>query len=118
MCGIGGVFSPGGAPVSASELAQMAHGMCWRGPDDEGFLLENRHGERRLLGGEDSDSEIFASRLPYTPLRPGAAAGLDDAFFGFAFRRLAILDLAPSGHQPMCDPSGRYWLIFNGEIYN
>ncbi|MBL0937496.1 MAG: asparagine synthase (glutamine-hydrolyzing) [Gemmatimonadaceae bacterium] len=34
------------------------------------------------------------------------------------FRRLAIIDLTPLGHQPMSSPSGRYWLTFNGEIYN
>ena len=108
MCGIGGVFSTGGAPVSASELEQMARGMCWRGPDDEGYLLENRRGERRLLGGRDSAEEIFHSGLPYTPARPSAAPALDDAWLGLAFRRLSILDLSSSGHQPMCDPSGRY----------
>lgn len=32
-------------------------------------------------------------------------------------RRLSIIDLAAS-HQPMCDPSSRFWLSFNGEIYN
>lgn len=31
--------------------------------------------------------------------------------------RLAIIDLA-SGDQPMADPSGRWWLSFNGEIFN
>ncbi len=35
-----------------------------------------------------------------------------------AFRRLAILDLSARGHQPMIDPTGRYALVFNGEIYN
>jgi asparagine synthase (glutamine-hydrolysing) len=32
--------------------------------------------------------------------------------------RLAILDLSAAGHQPMSTPDGRYWIAFNGEIYN
>jgi asparagine synthase (glutamine-hydrolysing) len=38
--------------------------------------------------------------------------------WGFGFRRLSILDLSELGHQPMSTPDGRFWLIFNGEIYN
>ncbi len=37
---------------------------------------------------------------------------------GLGFVRLSIIDLSPSGHQPMIDPSGRYVIVFNGEIYN
>ena len=32
--------------------------------------------------------------------------------------RLSIIDLSEAGRQPMVDESGRYVLIFNGEIYN
>ncbi len=35
-----------------------------------------------------------------------------------AHTRLSILDLSPAGHQPMSTTDGRYWITFNGEIYN
>ncbi|MFM1745196.1 MAG: hypothetical protein RLZZ630_1133 [Bacteroidota bacterium] len=37
---------------------------------------------------------------------------------GFSHRRLSIIDLNPSGNQPMQSPDGRFTIVFNGEIYN
>ncbi|MGQ0715397.1 MAG: asparagine synthase (glutamine-hydrolyzing) [Gemmatimonadaceae bacterium] len=50
--------------------------------------------------------------------------GPDDVGFftrgavAFGFRRLSILDLTPSGHQPFESADGSCTIIFNGEIYN
>jgi len=50
--------------------------------------------------------------------------GPDDSGFHFAgnvglgFRRLSILDLSPTGHQPMTAKEGGATVVFNGEIYN
>jgi len=43
-----------------------------------------------------------------------------DASCGLALghKRLSIIDLSPMGHQPMNSACGRYWLVYNGEIYN
>jgi len=41
-----------------------------------------------------------------------------DGAVGLGFRRLAILDLTPTGHQPMLGPDDRAVLVFNGEIFN
>ena len=37
---------------------------------------------------------------------------------GLCHTRLSIIDLSPRGHQPMASPGGRYWLTYNGEVYN
>ncbi|MFD0765451.1 asparagine synthase (glutamine-hydrolyzing) [Mucilaginibacter lutimaris] len=36
----------------------------------------------------------------------------------FGHRRLSIIDLSATGHQPMTDVAAKAWITFNGEIYN
>jgi len=75
------------------------------------------------FGGGNADAmrevaEGMAGRLAH---RGPDAAGVyvdGDAGIAFGFRRLAIIDLSDAGAQPMTSASGRYVIIFNGEIYN
>ena len=51
---------------------------------------------------------------------PDDSGAFADSNSGYAvgFRRLAIIDLSPNGHQPMVSACGRYVIAFNGEAYN
>src|SRR5688500_18336960 len=49
----------------------------------------------------------------------GDGSWIDDGqVIGLTYRRLAVIDPSAAGRQPVLTPSGRYVLIYNGEIYN
>ena len=68
-----------------------------------------RHFSPELIATIDRDLFHRGPDSGGSHVEPGAA---------LVFRRLAILDPDPRSDQPMHDPSGRYVIIFNGEIYN
>ena len=110
MCGIYGIWNQEGT-VDPRALQRAATAIRHRGPDDEGYLLVDSAGDRILVArGDETHAAIQA---PYVGMVE--PAGFD---LGFAFRRLSIVDLTPAGHQPMASADGRYWIVYNGEIYN
>lgn len=80
-----------------------------------GFVNVNSSGnadEMRSLCASMTDS--LSHRGP-----DGSGIWVDEkAGIALGHRRLAIIDLTESGHQPMVSSSGRYVIILNGEIYN
>ncbi len=79
-----------------------------------------------IAGCYQSGPSAVTKDLLHSMIRTLTHRGPDDegswtdteAGIGLAHRRLSILDLTASGHQPMHSASGRYVLAFNGEIYN
>ncbi len=67
------------------------------------------------------DAEALVLRMAATIANRGPddeGAWADAAGIALGFRRLSILDLSPLGRQPMRSASGRYTIVYNGEIYN
>jgi asparagine synthase (glutamine-hydrolysing) len=118
MCGIAGILSLDGIlRKNTRALHRMADCMHNRGPDDEGYFISS-HGQEQFqfFGGEDTPSNDESISF-YPKDRIVTAYDVAGSIF-FAHRRLAIIDLSLHGHQPMCTADGRYWIIYNGEIYN
>lgn len=115
MCGIGALYSARGAlPPGALHALQRA--VRHRGPDDEGTVcFQGPDAAPSAHGGPDTPQGAYASSLPYAPGRGPGPAG---AHLALAHRRLSILDLSASGHQPMCTADRACWIVHNGEIYN
>lgn len=93
MCGIAALICPEGAP-SLRWLEPMIGAIPHRGPDGSGI-------------------QTFESLANGWGLSRGQLGSV-----GLGHARLSIVDLSSAGHQPMSVCSGRYWITYNGEIYN
>lgn len=98
MCGIFGVINLDGRPVDTEKVQKTKDLLMHRGPDDEGVF--------------------YSSFNPDFVLTSESRHSANQHSVALAHRRLSIIDLSPSGHQPMSSEDGRYTIVYNGEIYN
>ena len=111
MCGITGLWNLDHRKIHPGLFAAMTNTLRHRGPDDEGYAFFDtpNQGYTSLHGDETTpearEGTVHVSSCP-------------DADLALGFRRLSIVDLTSLGHQPMTEASGRYHIVFNGEIYN
>ncbi len=116
MCGIAALFSSDPHPLGELVRA-MATAARHRGPDGEGVVtFSAREFAVTALGGRDTSDAVYDAQLAYAPERNAAAAR--DAVVALGHRRLSILDVGATGHQPMSTSDRRFWIVFNGEVYN
>lgn len=97
MCGIFGIIDPNITLDHASILKKADQLITHRGPDDFGILSLTNN--KNISLGRDFSA---------------TAKG----HISFLHRRLSILDLSETGWQPMASQNNKYFIIFNGEIYN
>ncbi len=121
MCGIAGIINLNNSETAQSvPLLKMTKQMIHRGPDDEGHVLFAGDGSVSSFYGDDTPLSLDGGRpdipgFPGQHIRSGAGQKSQVAL---GHRRLSIIDLSPLGHQPMTTADLRFWIVFNGEVYN
>lgn len=116
MCGIAGVISKDG--VRAGIAKRMTDIIRHRGPDDEGYVILDSQGQLFIAAGQDTPAAVRSAGLPFSPVVTVTDQSDLNCKVVLGHRRLSILDLFPTGHQPMSYANGRYWICFNGMVYN
>jgi asparagine synthase (glutamine-hydrolysing) len=69
--------------------------------------------------GEQLHESLVRTMCELTAHRgPDDSGSMSRSRHALGSQRLSIIDLSPAGHMPMSDASGRWWITYNGEVYN
>jgi asparagine synthase (glutamine-hydrolysing) len=119
MCGISAIFRLNSKEAPLRLIRAMTETVRHRGPDDEGFVVFYRERPGFIMyGGKDTPTGVYHGRFSYSPSRLFPEDIPPGAFGCLGHRRLSIIDVSATGHQPMSSHDGRYWIVYNGEVYN
>src|SRR5579863_6378988 len=96
MCGLVGILKNPSLNILLVIVEKMTADVTHRGPDDGGIVFLS-----------DAPAGSWSS----------SSHGEDRWTVALGSRRLSILDLSSAGHMPMIYHN-RYWIVYNGEVYN
>ncbi len=116
MCGITGIILKQKVNFNLNQkIVAMTDAISHRGPDGEGFILAD---DQTITPHFNALKQNYnRADINYIPKTSVQHSDLN-SFLAFGHRRLSIIDLSDTGHQPMCNANGKTWITFNGEIYN
>ena len=84
--------------LNPETVERATNKLTHRGPDDFGYAFVSK-----------TRADMWKNDRPQEMPDPGVALG---------HRRLSIIDLSSAGRQPFVSSDGRYWMVYNGEVYN
>jgi asparagine synthase (glutamine-hydrolysing) len=117
MCGINAIISKTEKGLADfTEILELNNTLKHRGPDSEGFAAFQNH-EIKTFFGKDTQPACINNQFHFSAKKSITELN-EPSTFVLGHRRLSIIDLTPSGHQPMCDNSKAFWITYNGELYN
>jgi asparagine synthase (glutamine-hydrolysing) len=101
MCGIAGFVAKQGNLLHNSIISEMTDLIHHRGPDDEGFIFLKQDHNLITAGGDHTAAEVWNTHTEYRPVINKNKISAEKSLMAFGHKRLAILDLTATGHQPM-----------------
>jgi asparagine synthase (glutamine-hydrolysing) len=103
MCGISGILS---FDKDLSVINKMTAALLKRGPDGSGVLYSD-------ISGEGANCSFFSPNE-----LPNLQSKNNDMVLALGHTRLSIIDVNQRSSQPMQSSDERYWIVYNGEIFN
>ena len=124
MCGISAIIINNNIKNNVinfrQEILKMNNLISHRVPDDEGYFeLVHKTNKTRFYFGDITPQDVIKNESKDKIFKHITDKDINEnSSVLLGHRRLSIIDLSISAHQPLNDINDNYTIVFNGEIYN